>query len=37
MQYITDILAESKLSYNEIDANRIELTNKIKEKLNEAL
>ena len=37
LQYITDVLAESKLSYNEIDANRVELSEKIKEKLNEAL
>jgi len=37
LQYITDVLAEEKLSYNEIDANRVELANKIKEKLNENL
>jgi len=37
LQYITDTFAESKLSYNEIDANRLELANKIKEKLNEHL
>ena len=37
LQYITDTLAEAKLSYNEIDANRVELANKIKEKLNKNL
>ncbi len=37
LQYITDVFAEAKLSYNEIDANRVELANKIKEKLNEVL
>ncbi len=37
MQYITDVFAEAKLSYNEIDANRVELADKIKEKLNEVL
>ena len=37
LQYITDVLAEAKLSYNEIDANRVELAEKIKQKLNEAL
>jgi hypothetical protein len=37
LQYITDIFAESKLSYNEIDANRVELATKITEKVNEAL
>ena len=37
LQYITDVLAEAKLSYNEIDANRVELAEKIKEKLNENL
>jgi hypothetical protein len=37
LQYITDVLAESRLSYNEIDANRVELAEKIKEKLNELL
>jgi hypothetical protein len=37
MQYITDVFAEAKLSYNEIDANRVELAEKIKQKLNEVL
>lgn len=37
LQYITDIFAEAKFSYNEIDANRVELAEKIKEKLNEVL
>jgi membrane protease subunit (stomatin/prohibitin family) len=37
LQYITDTFAEAKLSYNEIDAHRVELADKIKEKLNEAL
>ena len=37
LQYITDTFAEAKLSYNEIDANRVELAEKIKSKLNENL
>ena len=37
LQYITDIFAEANLSYNEIDKNRIELADKIKSKVNEAL
>jgi hypothetical protein len=37
LQHITDIFAEAKLSYNEIDANRVELSDQIKEKVNEAL
>lgn len=37
LQYITDVFAESKLSYTEIDANRVELADKIKEKLNKQL
>jgi uncharacterized lipoprotein YehR (DUF1307 family) len=37
LQYITDTFAESKLSYNEIDANRVELAEKIISKVNEAL
>lgn len=37
LQYITDTFAENKLSYNEIDANRVELAEQIKSKLNENL
>jgi len=37
LQYITDVFAESSLSYTDIDANRVELATKIKEKLNENL
>ena len=37
LQYITDTFAESELSYNKIDANRVELATKISSKVNEAL